>query len=272
MKRGGYDYQSSKKARGQTGRNPNYDAAVAGLSRWRLGRLSQKFKVLPRNLVRSIPARIELKGMDTDIAATINTGVIATTNTNGQIVPMNLIQTGTGSWNRIGRKTHIKSLRITGGAVLTNLASATENGDAPILRMVIVWDKQPTGVLPTFNTIFGNTIQNGTEASNVTDPPRYDNMDRFRVLRDCRYNPPSNPAIGNLSTGAETSFHQSIDEYIKIPGLESVYSGQSTPMTIADISTGALYVIFRSTQFAANGFWNIETATCPLIGRIRYTD
>jgi len=209
----------------------------------------------------------EKKGVDQ--ALTTNP-VLDTTNTNANIYVANLIEPGTGSYNRVGRKLNLQSLRVRGIANLsTNFGSTANNLDGNVLRMVVVWDKQPSGVLPVFNAIFGTTTQAGTEATQYLDPIRYDNMDRFQILRDTVI--PLVPQAPGGTGGTENfvRVRQPFDEFIQLGGRECVYSGQSSPCTIADISSGALYVIFRALENTANCFINIsDDSFC----RLRYTD
>lgn len=213
--------------------------------------------------VRSVS---EKKGVDTDISLT---PVIATTSTNASSFVLNLIQAGNGSWNRVGRKVHSKSLRIKGLVSISNTPTfATGAGVGNFLRMVVVWDKQPSsGAIPTFDAIFGITAQDGTESCpDITCPPRYDNMDRFQVLLDRCYKSEdlAVPAFGSAPTMTQ---YMPIDEYVKLGARETVFSGQSAPMTIADISTGALYVFFRAAGNVA-----ASVAAVDGIARLRYTD
>lgn len=210
--------------------------------------------------------KIEKKGMDTIIA----TGdIVSTTSTNGNAYVLNLVRAGTGSWNRIGRKIKPMSLRIT-GYVLYDYTEQTStlNLEGTVLRMVIVYDKQPSGgTIPTFETIFGTTQQDGTEATTVYDPIKYDTMSRFRVLKDCRYN--FNPQVEPRSTGTQdlVLMRYSVDEYIKLALPQTVYSGESTPMTIADINTGAIYLYARVIEQT-----NQMDVSMNLTVRLRYTD
>jgi len=214
-------------------------------------------------------AVMEKKGMDTTLSLTAG-NVLATTNTNGGAFVLNLVQQGSGSWNRVGRKTALKSLRLQGiiAATATPDSVTGEITDNNV-RMVVVWDKQPSGgAIPTFDAIFGITAQDGTESCpTIYVPPRYDNMERFRILRDCvvELDPEAVNAAGTTRIITKISH---IDEYLKLPLLESNYSGQSSPMTIADISTGALYIYFRAQQNAAG----LNQASVALNARIRYTD
>lgn len=208
----------------------------------------------------------EFKGMDTEM--TLTNGVLATTNTNGDAFVVNLIRTGNGSYNRVGRKIKAKTLRIFGHVYCDHALQTTlEDLSGNVLRMVVVWDKQPSGVLPTFDEIFGHTTQDGTESTSLLDPRKYDNMDRFRVLKDCRYD--SNPtAIGGSPGTANITMYYNIDEYMDLRVGETVYSGDSTPMTIADISSGGIYVYFRALLNSNNTTRWITSLTA----RLRYQD
>lgn len=215
---------------------------------------------------RAVQLGSEIKGVDTDIAIS---DVLATTNTNVGVIPLNLIVPGSGSYNRIGRKAHLQSIRFYGRVFGSFAAAATtSNMTGNVVRLLIVWDRQPSGVLPTYDTIFGHTLPDGTEATDFLDPVRYDNMDRFRVMRDLRID--LNPTGQNTNSGTEDLMQMVVnfDELVRLPNLETVYSGQSSPQTIADISSGALYFIARAAT---------NTATvneCILAGfaRLRYTD
>lgn len=229
-----------------------------------------RFAPVPAQIRMAGPRRTqpagEVKGMDTDISLN---PVIATTSTNASSFVLNLVQQGAGSWNRVGRKIHSKSLRIVGNLQITSAPTvATGVGSENLIRMVVVWDQQPSGgSIPTFDTIFGITAQDGTESTpDVTCPPRYDNMDRFRVLKDCTYS--NRPAfVSSLGSGPASNAVIPIDEYLKLSGQETVFSGQSNPMTIADISTGAIYVYFRTLNNQA-----FTTGLVDAIARLRYTD
>lgn len=208
----------------------------------------------------------EIKGMDTDLSVT---PIVAVTNTNASAFCLNLIQSGAASWNRVGRKTHIKSLRIVGNLLFNTQPTAAGSAVDNFVRMVVVWDKQISGAaIPTFDTVFGITDQSGVETCpDITCPPKYDNMDRFKVLSDCIIEQPPLPVQSFAGTAA-VAHHVPFDKFLKIKNLESVYSTNSSPMTIADISTGALYVYFR----CRNNIPGQSIVTVDAIGRLRYTD
>lgn len=219
--------------------------------------------VVPRTSV----VAAEKKGMDTDLELA---GVLASTNTNGAAFVLNLVQQGAGSWNRVGRKIIMTSARLRGEVyALFTPQATTADRNGTLFRMVVVYDKQPSGAsIPTFDTIFGYTRQTGTEESGILAPVRYDNMSRFTVIRDKVVDLNQKAGMSDLGTTNQMSNVWCFDEFIKLPKLETVYSGQTNPMTIADISTGALYVYFRKTN-ANNNVVNVSNQSdC----RLRYYD
>jgi len=207
----------------------------------------------------------EVKGVDfnTDIAVG---SLVSTLNTNDNIFVANLVSPGTGSWNRVGRKIRMKSLRLKG--VIANAFSPTaSNGAQNQVRMVVVFDKQPSsGSIPTFDTIFGTTTQAGTEAgTSFLDSLKYDNTERFSVLKDQVFDSDNYPT----TTPNTSVWNINYDVFIPLKGIESVYSGQSSPCTIADISSGAVYIIFRARNNNVTlGEANVRSSTC----RLRYYD
>lgn len=213
--------------------------------------------------------RLEVKGVDTKIG-TDPAGVVSTTNTNADITVLNLVQQGAGSWNRVGRKVFPKSIRIKGTVVFHSKIDPTLIERGNVLRCVLVWDKQPSGAsIPTFDKIFGITEQNGTESSTVMAPVKYDNMDRFTILKEWQISSqPGASSTGAAGAGTANVLH--FDEFYRFKGKrETVYQGQSNPMTIADISTGAIYLVLRAEyQLPECNVW-IDPST---FARFRYTD
>lgn len=198
-----------------------------------------------------------------DISLDLNP-IPSTTNTNAAIVPVNCIQPGTGSWNRIGKKIKMKSFRWKG--LLQTLCPAgtvTRNNG---IRVSLVYDRQPSGnAIPTFDTIFGSTNQLGTESTlSFLDNLRVDNTERFVVLKDDVYSS-DNQAI-TATNSVESTI--AIDIFVKLKALDTVYSGQSNPCTIADISSGALYFILRSEENSTA----IVSQFVNSVGRLRYYD
>lgn len=229
-----------------------------------LGRIPQRMEIVQMRPNNQIYGRggDELKGVDT----LMPTGAISTTNTNGTTVVCNLVQQGAGSWNRIGKRIRMKSIRYKGIIDFSCIATAT-NLTNNTCRIVLVYDKQPSGgAIPTFDQIFGNTDQAGTETSNFLDNVRVDNTSRFNVLKDDVID----SDFSSVPTAAGgVNWQKCIDIFVPLKGLETVFSGQSAPMTIADISTGALYLITRAELAVAGS--NIVTIQNSAV-KLRYYD
>lgn len=216
---------------------------------------------LPRQ-VQSRPVRAaskgELKGVDTDLTSLA--GFVTTVNTNDDILVLNLVQQGTGSFNRVGRKIYLQSVRLNmwmRQVAQNNLTSVNW------ARIALVWDRQPTGVLASYDAIFANTDQTGTDTPTLESSLRYDNTDRFKVLMDRRHEfQPGFLQSMNLTTDSWI-----LDEFVSLKGLETVYNATTSPAVIADISSGALLLVCRAFD-AAN-----SVISCTLgKARLRYTD
>lgn len=220
----------------------------------------------------------ELKGLDTDLvrASGMHEGnplaLVNTVDDNTMIMPVNLIGAGSGSWQRVGRKVSLHSIRLSGRFSLRSSPMAVPEEAAfypvrdNVIRWAIVWDRQPSGALPKWSDIFGRTVQDGNETSYVLDPLRYDNTERFRVLKDERIS--MNPGTFSALSPDVNVLSHSVNSYLMLNGRETVFSGNNDPMTIADISSGALYVVWR----VISGDVAARIVPGQFICRLRYSD
>lgn len=207
----------------------------------------------------------ELKGVDINLNLI---PVVSTTTTNASAFLLNGVAPGSASYNRIGRKIQLKSLRLKGAALCSMVPSANGSVSPNGLRMVVVFDRQPnSGTIPTWDVIFGVTDQLGAETSTILSPVRYDNMSRFQVIKDKVLDVQTIPA--NVVTTGVIEQLLSFDEFVSLGNRETTYSGQSSPTTTADISTGALYVYFRAHSNVATSTFAIDGDS---IARLRYAD
>nr|QXP07659.1 MAG: putative capsid protein [Arizlama virus] len=171
--------------------------------------------------------------------------------TTGSVTPLNVCNEGTGVSQRIGRKTCLKSVQVRGMIQTTDEIVANN-----MVRLMLVWDKQVNGVTATIAEI----LSAATSASFMN----LDNRERFVVLWDKHF---SLGQVSNTATQAFSSGQTShvVNKYKKLPpGSFSIYDG--TGAGIADINTGALYLVTIGMQAAGAG------ATCSLATRVRYTD
>lgn len=242
-------------------RRPGGATRAAALAQRRALRLAARSMVTPR-WTTGVRYPGELKGVDTNISSA---QVIATTGTNGDVYGLNLIASGTGSFQRVGRKVTGKSVRVMGYADCTLVTSAAGSDlYGNWLRMILVWDKQSSGAnYPTFDTMFAKTVAAGTESSDIWSPPAYDTMSRFTVLKDWTMcvEPESTPTAGNTA-----SYRLPFDVFVKLPGWETSYS--DTTADITSINSGALYLILRAnTNDATITTWGVYATA-----RFRYSD
>lgn len=219
--------------------------------------------------------RKEKKGCDIEFPTAT---VVDTTNDNSNTYLLNGIQEGVGSWNRIGRYIWNKSIELDLTFLWSTSYAAldTTQINGSWLRCLVVWDKQPNnGTMPTFDTIFGSTDQTGTETSGVQDHLKYDNMFRFKILLDSMIDPTlvsstssavaTNPASAGLTTQTMIRYRK----YLKLKNVMTNFSGTANPVTSANISTGALYLILRAPVNSLNETWQIRSFSTA---RLRYVD
>jgi len=225
---------------------------------------------LQRAVNAAVRKTVEKKGVDTPLDFTT---IVSTTNSNGSAACLNLIQAGTGSFNRVGRKVHLQSLRVR-GELLWTLApqSTTSNYTGNTVRMVVVWDRQPSdSAIPTFDTVFGVTGQDSSETSSFLNPVKYDNMDRFSVLRDCvvTFEPP----IYNAAAGTQNrvQVRKTFDEFIKLNGKETVYSATTNPLQVTAIASGSLLIYFRAAENTSPAN-EVQVSAATSFTRLRYID
>lgn len=169
--------------------------------------------------------------------------------TTGSLTLLNGVAAGTDFTDRIGRKTKLSYVYVRG------IVNAQDASSGPTLgRLLLVYDKQPAGALPAITDIL-------TAATSVSQV-NLNGRDRFVILADKQY------AVGIISNTATQSFAGSPTVHpVKIYrnlGLETIYDG--TTNAIADISSGALYLVTIGNQAAAAG------ATFNGTTRVRFTD
>jgi len=214
-------------------------------------------------------SRDVLKAVDTLTGTNIGS-IVATTTTNADIDVLNLIQVGSAQYNRVGKVIQMQSVRLF-GTITFSLGPVATTSDLIIspLRVALVYDKQPSGVLPIFSDIFGSIGQTGTEGSTVYDKLNLDNTGRFKVIRDWIIK----PIPGVISTQGTTNLNATsyfMDEFVKLKKLKTNFSATSNPAVIGDISSGGLYVVMRSnTSTASTCQW---TCNADFKTRLRYTD
>jgi len=191
---------------------------------------------------------------------------------NGFVTPIFIPKLGSDFNNRIGRKCVLKSVYLKWRcfpnyieepqAAVYNAAFAFPQ---TMVRVLLVWDTNPNGVIPTIEDILQQTT------TNVPDPFSFINMnnrDRFRILLDKvhQFTAIIKTAAGTTSIGANQTWN---GKKFKKLNLETIFNSTSAG-TIGDISSGALYLCGLGTE--NNGAGNLKYAIGEFNTRIRYDD
>lgn len=150
--------------------------------------------------------------------------------TTGSIVLLATVAQGASVNQRIGKKAIWKSIQCRG---LVKANSATTIADGAIL---IVYDRRPTGSLPTITDI----LVSASSASFNNDA----NSGRFRIMKRCDFT-----LMGNATTPATGGEAQNADFYLDMKGLPAVFKAAGTG-AIGDIEEGALYLVTVGDQAA----------------------
>lgn len=164
---------------------------------------------------------------------------------------LNGVQVGAGFFNRVGSRIEMKNIHIRG--IIENIATSISSYG----RMLIVYDRQPNGAAPAITEVLQSRDQTGTAATSSQSEINLDQRDRFVILRDKQwYLPPVTNTANVLTNGptypaGESENTWEINEFIKMKGLVTHYKSSSNPTTIADINTGAVYLLFIQNQSAS---------------------
>jgi len=243
-------------------RNRNFKAKpTGGINKRRNDRmqLQRQKKTQALNQVRGIPTgmsmvrhqlRNEVKTLDSTftvamLAEPYVPDILAKTminiDTSVVIQAVNMCQQGTGVSQRIGNKIAMKSLRIrlklNGIRTYTSLSGS---------RLLVIYDQEPNGTYPAISSILSSVNEAGTIISPSTlSSLDVNRMERYTVLLDeYRVLPTLDGGVSvQTTTGPTDPKTFQVDRYIKLKNLETIYSANSSPMVIANVQRGALYVI-----------------------------
>lgn len=166
-------------------------------------------------------------------------------------IPGNAIQ------NRLGRRIRMVSLRIMGAIF------QVQNGAAPgddFVHIYVVYDKQVNGTAYALADLLQSCDRSGTTATNTFASVNMSNSKRFKILRHTfmKIECPAGVSA-NQPAQESTDFHkvQTVDWYIPLKGLDTQYN-TGTAGTIADIQTGALFVMVLGANSAANTQYSLQ--------------
>lgn len=195
------------------------------------------------------------------------TGLVKVLSTTATFTILNPVQEGTGFYNRIGRKITMKSLRLKAQIGITG----NESNLFEYLRIMIVYDRQPTGSAPAIADILQDVSQAGVASTDSKSSLNLNNSDRWLVLADIPIEAPyADKDASNWLAQAVFDYKKNevnIDRFINLRGLEAHFKSTSNPITEADITTGTLYLVTYGSTAAASAPYQLLAST-----RMRYFD
>lgn len=155
----------------------------------------------------------------------------------GAVTLLNGMTQGTTSITRIGQKIEMTALQVKGSYSAVGGTSVANNSTYPMDLgfFAVVYDKQANAAAPAWSDIFTDStaINAPCGARNVN------NLDRFVILRAWRV------CITTAGPNAEYFEHY-------IPMNHDVRYNTGTAGTVADITTGALYLAYANGNAIAN--------------------
>jgi len=204
------------------------------------------------------PHGCEVKAVDIARAAYLFRSPGSATN----VVLLNAIQNGAGFYNRVGSRVEMKNLHIRG---VVGLSATATTGN---LRLIIVYDRQPTGALPTIATLLQSRDQTGASANGSSAEINLENRDRWQIVRDMQWYAPAGTytagVVTNQAYPGVSSHTWDVNEFIKLKGLGVHFNSTANPVDITNIATGALYAFFVAD--------NDSVYTASVGFRLRYND
>lgn len=208
---------------------------------------------IPLGTFRRTPRfpKAEAKAVDIQFAPV---AIIDTLNTNGFMDLMTPIQLGTAAHQRVGNVVQGKGLRLKLAFQYIYARSAVNSVlQGNRLRvMVVVWKQTgQAGTFPNFNGFFGGTDQTGGTFTSMKSSLFFNRINEFTILRD--WNIEFKPIAGDLPAVNQTATVPiTIDDYIKLGGLETRYINTANPITVANCSSNAIFTIMRAAQNTAD--------------------
>lgn len=190
------------------------------------------------NVPQKSISMVEWKNIDFNTVGQIVVGQAT-----ASVVQLNIgCVTGTGPTQHIGRLIRMRHLSLT----LAGSLLSTTTGGTP-LRYLVIYDRQTNAALPATTTIMA--------VDSIQSPLNLANSHRFQILRDIW--------VENVSAGGALGWHHNCE----LPLDHIVEYNTTNGGTIADITTGAMYLLVYSSGTLA-----VASPTDYEYSRIRYSD
>lgn len=195
-------------------------------------------------------AQLGPPGRGTEVKGVDSSHIIDFSQTTANIANVGMPIQVPSFYGRIANRTRGVTLDIRGYVNITG--SNTAEYHLTVGRILVVYDRQPNGNLPSLTDILKDYAANGTFATNELAKLNLTNRDRFLILRDRQISlqplginggpPDNNNLYLEMDINASNTNGFNYHEYINLKGLQTQYQSSSDG-SVADISTGAYYII-----------------------------
>lgn len=221
------------------------------------------FTPMRRPYARLAPAAsLETKSVDQNLNLFFDNAY----SSNSCLSLLNGIYQGNGPYERVGRKVYLKSLRFN--YIIEPFTNNPLDGiSSDRLRLSIVLDRKPQSSIPTYDTIFSSQKNDGNKTSDIESFPNMYTTDRFRILHDRHF------STGRIDGGATQAIGRLNMDASELTGTGTIKLNlaqlfKSASLGIADIESGAIYLVLASTSATlANAAWQMHGGF-----RLTYTD
>lgn len=217
---------------------------MPGMKRKSVSQLRQDYKKTKPSLTKAVTKAIY---KNADIKEVTTSASTQSSTTSGTVVNLNSIAEGDDYNNRTGRKIRTVAIDVM-------YKYAVSSATAASAQVALVYDAQPNGSTPTYNTIFDLALNAGMAFKNT-----FTNGDRFKVLWMSQL-PESD------SSDATNGWIHRRRRYVsgkKIEKISEVRYGGTTAVTP---TTGAWYLCYGDTLNAA------ATSTITYVCKYQYID
>jgi len=163
--------------------------------------------------LKGLGTRPELKAVDTTVATFYPSSATL------QTVTPNVMVAGTGTWNRIGKKVSMKSIEFRWAWMMNPIAAPSNPTPTVTARMVLVYDRQPTGTAPIGSDLFQGVAQNSATSTTIYSPKNQFNTERFIYLVDRIFQMPGNYGIAGHGNA---QWYQIDDDFTQVQFVKEI--------------------------------------------------
>lgn len=184
-------------------------------------------------------------------------------NASNQIIALNLVGSGTSTYQRVGDHTKGLYCKIKGQIYPDEEKSQV---DTEYLRVAVVYDRAPTGAYPAYSDIYNDIDAGGSNSFTCFSSPNITNKSRFTILKEMDLTKPFKNSTNQTNQPVFSSIQYDdqnlIDWYLPLDGCDTNYLDTTSPPQIGDVANGAIYIMaIGSENTSATAAFNLAFKT-----------